>query len=154
MDRPTLAFSGAILALIATGFVVAFVALRGPAPQPDLSTPAGVTLAFALAERRGDADAAWDLLAPSVQARTSHDAFRARFPEGTKYEAPLLTTEDEHIDGNSARVVLVQTYPGTTDLFGTTSSSSGRQTVVLTRTTDTNAWRITIPPDGWLLAAR
>ena len=146
MDRPTLAFVGSILALIAIGFAVVFLYLRGPSPQPDLATPAGVTLALALAERHGDADTAWDLLAPSVQARSDRETFHTRFPNHhSEDDAPFLSTEDEHIDGDSARLVLVETYPGSTDLLGTSRSSDRRQTVWLTRTAD--GWRITVPPD-------
>ena len=77
MDRFTWIVVGGVLGLVVVGLSAATF-LRGREAPPDLNTPAGVVLAYALAERRGDPQTAWDLLAPSAQARIDHDRFLAR----------------------------------------------------------------------------
>jgi hypothetical protein len=149
MDRFTLAVVGGVLALVAAGLVTA-ATLRGQiGAQPDPGTPAGVVLAYALAEQRGDAQAAWDLLASSARQRADRDRFLARAghaePDNT-----YLSTEDQRIDGDTASVVLVQTYPGTGGILGRTSYTN-RATVRLIR--EPAGWRITVPPDDFLLLA-
>lgn len=147
MDRLTLAVVGGVLTLVAAGLIVA-AAMRGQAATPpDLSTPRGVALAYALAEQRGDPQAAWDLLAVSTQGRADRERFLAR--AGTSDpEDTYLTTEDERIDDGSASVVLVRTFPSSGGIFARTSYTN-RTTVRLTREAD--AWRITVPPDDYLL---
>ena len=149
MDRFTLAVVGGVLALVAAGLVTAGT-LRGQiGARPDPSTPAGVALAYALAEQRGDPQAAWDLLASSAQQRADRERFLARAghaePDNT-----YLSTEDERLDGDTASVVLVQTYPGTGGIFGRTSYTN-RATVRFIR--EPAGWRITVPPDDFLLLA-
>jgi hypothetical protein len=147
MDRFTWIVSGGVVGLVVVGLAVA-IFLRGREAPPDLNTPAGVVLAYALAERRGDPQTAWDLLAPSAQARTDHDRFLARAGNVGGGEREYLTTEDERIDADGASVVLVQTSTGSGGLFGSSSYAS-RSTVRLTRQgTD---WRIVVPPDDYLL---
>jgi hypothetical protein len=147
MDRFTIAVVGGVMALVVAGLVAAAV-LRGHAPQPDLSTPSGIVLAYALAEQRGDGQAAWELLATSVQTRNSRDQFLVRF--GSRGgDREYLTTEDERIDTDGASVVLVRTYPSSGGLFGS-SSYTNRNTVRLAR--EASSWRITVPPDPYVLA--
>lgn len=146
MDKFTLAVVGGVVGLVVAGLVVAAV-LRGHTPEPDLGTPSGIVMAYALAEQRGDPQAAWDLLATSVQTTNSRDQFLARSGNrGNNRE--YLTTEDERIDADGASVVLVRTYPGSGGLLGGGSSTS-RSTVRLTR--EGSAWRITVPPDPYVL---
>jgi hypothetical protein len=149
MDRFTLAVVGGVLALVATGLVAAAV-VRGHSPQPDLSTPSGVVLAYALAEQRGDGQAAWELLATTVQVRTSRDQFLVRFGNRSR-DRQYVTVEDERLDAigsSGASVVLVRTYPDSGGLFGS-SSYTNRTTVRLTE--ESSGWRITVPPDPYLL---
>jgi hypothetical protein len=146
MDRFTVAVVGGVIGLVVAGLVAAAV-MRGRAPQPDLSTPSGIVLAYGLAEQRGDGQAAWELLATSVQAKNSRDQFLVRF-SGHGSEPQYLAAEDERIDAAGASVVLVRTYPGSGGLFGSSSYSS-RNTVRLTR--ETVGWRITVPPDPYVL---
>src|SRR6266852_4776827 len=128
MDRFTVAVVGGVIGLVVAGLVAAAV-LRGRAPQPDLSTPSGIVLAYGLAEQRGDGQAAWELLAASVQSRNSRDQFLVRFgSRGSDRE--YLTTEDERIDTEGASVVLVRTYPSTRGVFSS-SSYTNRNTVRL-----------------------
>ena len=70
MTRFTWAIVIGVLALVGVALVLAFATPRAVAP-PDLSTPEGVTLAFALALQAGDLDQAWALLAPAAQAQTT-----------------------------------------------------------------------------------
>lgn len=148
MDRITWIVVGGVVGLVVIGLVAAAM-LRGHEAVPDLNTPAGVVLAYALAEQGGDPQTAWDLLAASVQARADHDRFLARAADrGGNNDAAYLSTEDERLDANGASVVLVQTYPGSGGLFGSRSYSS-RSTVRLTR--QSAEWRIIVPPDDYLL---
>ena len=146
MDRLTVGVVGGVLGLVVAGLVTAAI-LGGRQPRPDLNTPSGVVLAYALAEQRGDGAAAWDLLASSVQARNNRDQFLVRFgsrSNGHEY----LTTEQEVIDASGASVVLVRTSAASDGIFGSTAYSS-RSTVRLTR--ESAGWRITVPPDPYLL---
>jgi hypothetical protein len=148
MDRFTWIVVGAVVGLVGIGLAAA-VLLRGHEASPDLHTPAGVVLAYALAEQRGDPQAAWDLLATGAQARADHDRFLARAGNGGG-DREYLTTEDERIDPDGASVALVQTYAGSGGLFGS-SSYVNRTTVRLTR--QGADWRIVVPPDDYLLSA-
>ena len=145
MDRFTVAVVGGVIGLVVAGLVAAAV-LRGHAPQPDLSTPSGIVLAYGLAEQRGDGQAAWDLLATPVQSRNSRDQFLVRF--SGHGEPQYLTAEDERIDADGASVVLVRTYPASGGIFGG-SGYTNRNTVRLAR--EASGWRITIPPDPYVL---
>src|SRR5439155_19330551 len=109
------------LALGAAGVVVA-ASLRGRDVTPDITTPAGVTLTYALAEGRGDGAIAWGLLASDVRARYDRDQFVLRTSHAGE-DRTFLTTEDERIDGDTASVVLVRTYAGSPGFFGSTGSA-------------------------------
>jgi hypothetical protein len=146
MDKFTMAVVGGVLGLVVAGLVAAAI-LRGHAPQPDLSTPSGIVLAYGLAEQRGDGQAAWELLATSVQTRNSRDQFLVR-TSGPGSEPEYLTTEDERVDADGASVVLVRTFPGSGGIFGR-SSYTNRNTVRLAR--EASGWRITVPPDPYVL---
>jgi hypothetical protein len=145
MDRFTWAIVGGVLALVVGGLVAA-ATIRGRETAPDLNTPSGVVLAYALAEQRGDGQAAWDLLAPSVQARANRDRFIARLGSHATDRA-YLSVESERLEADGASVVLVRTYPGSGILGG--SSYNNRSTVRLGR--EPVGWRITAPPDEYLL---
>jgi hypothetical protein len=146
MDRFTLAVVGGVVGLVVAGLAAA-VMLRGHTAQPDLSTPSGIVLAYALAEQRGDGPAAWDLLAAPVQTRYSRDQFLVRVGNSGS-DREYLTTADEQIETDGASVVLVRTYPGSGGLFAS-SGYSNRATVRLAR--EASGWRITVPPDPYVL---
>jgi hypothetical protein len=147
MDRLTLGLAGGVLALVLTGVVVA-ASLRGQDAAPDLSTPGGVALGYALAEQRGDPGAAWELLASSAQAATTRDQFILR-AGGPREERGFYSTEDERVTGDSATVVLVHTYPSSGGFLSGGRSYADRTTVLLVR--EAPGWRITVPPDRWVL---
>ena len=149
MDRFTLAVVGGVLALVAAGLIAAASLRTQTASPPDLTTPRGVALAYALAEQRGDPQAAWDLLATSTQQRGDRERFLAR-AGSSEPDKTFITTEDERLNGDGASVVLVRTYAGTGGIFGRTSYTD-RTTVRLTRESDN--WRITVPPDDYLLVS-
>jgi hypothetical protein len=144
MDRFTLGIVGGVLALIIAALVAA-ASLHRAAP-PDLDTPSGVVLAYTLAEQRGDAPAAWELLASSVQARADRDRFLAWAGRSSSTDH-YCTTDDERLDANGASVVLVCTAPASGGLFSHPSSS--RTTVRLIH--ESAGWRISVPPDDYLL---
>jgi hypothetical protein len=146
MDRLTWTIVGGVLSLVAAGLILASVA-RDQAPPPDLSTPSGVVVAYALAEQRGDGSAAWNLLASTAQARGDRDHFVAG-ASGRADERASLTTENERVDGDSATVVVVRTETASRGLLGS-GSSSYRNTVALVR--EDGHWRISVPPDEYLL---
>jgi hypothetical protein len=148
MDRFTWIVVGSVVGLVVIGLAAAAL-LRGREAPPDLNTPAGVVLAYALAEQRGDPQTAWDLLATSVQARTDHNRFLARAGSRGGGDREYLTTEDERIDTDGASVVLVRTYTGSGAVFGS-SSYANRTTVRLTR--QGADWRIVVPPDDYLIS--
>jgi hypothetical protein len=146
MDRFTYIIVGGVLALVVAGLSAAAIA-RGRETPPDLTTPSGVVLAYALAEQRGDGQAAWELLAPSAQARADHDRFVARAANNSADRA-YLGTENERVTGDSASVVLVRTYPASGGLLSG-NSYTRRSTVQLTH--DAAGWRISVPDDDYLL---
>ena len=148
MDRVTWIVVGGVIGLVVIGLAAATL-LRGHETPPDLHTPGGVVLAYALAEQRGDAQTAWDLLAPAAQARADHDRFLARAGSRGGSDREYLTTEDERVDADGASVVLVRTGTGSGDLFGS-NSYANRTTVRLAR--QGADWRITVPPDDYLLS--
>jgi hypothetical protein len=147
VDRFTWIVVGGVIGLVVSGLAIATV-VRGRELPPDLNTPHGVVLAYALAEQRGDPQTAWDLLAPAAQARSDHDRFLARAGSRGGGSTEYLTTEDERIDADGASVVLVETTPGSGDLFGH-SSYANRNTVRLRQ--QGSAWRIVVPPDDYVL---
>jgi hypothetical protein len=150
VDRFTVGIAGGVLLLVAAGLAAAALQ-RARSSPPDLSTPSGVVLAYALAEQRGDAEAAWNFLAPATQGRADKDRFLAavgRTDTGTTTQ--YLSTEDERVDGDTASVVLVRTYAAAGAILAT-QSFSNRTTVRLTR--DPGGWRITVPPDEYNLVS-
>jgi hypothetical protein len=147
MDRFTWIVVGGVVGLVVVGLAAATF-VRGRQSPPDLHTPAGVVLAYALAEERGDAQTAWDLLASSAQARADHDRFLARASRTGSGQREYLTVEDERIDADGASVVLVRTQANSGGLFSNTSYAN-RTTVRLTR--QGSEWRIVVPPDDYLL---
>ncbi len=152
MDRFTWGIAAGVVVLVLVGVGTA-VALRGQAAPPDLTTPSGVTLAYALALQRGDAERAWELLAGSAQASTTRERFlqRAGGARGPD-DRVRLATEDEQVAGDTARVDLVRTYPGGGLLSFGAPAPSTHSTVRLVR--EGSQWRISVPPDPLLLLDR
>jgi hypothetical protein len=150
VTRSTWAIVGGVLGLVVLALVLAAV-MPSRQPAPDLTTPDGTTLAYAVAVQRGDLDQAWDLLATSAKTQVSRDRFitRAEALRGS-YERARLSSEDARTEGDTARVDLVRTYPSSGGPFGLGSSSySNRSTVRLVR--ENGQWRIATPPDPFVI---
>ncbi|HEY3062609.1 MAG TPA: hypothetical protein VGL99_26860 [Chloroflexota bacterium] len=151
MTRFTWTIVVGVVGLVALALLLAFLSPTRD-PVSDLSTPDGVTLAYALAVQRGDLDRAWELLAESAKAQTSKDRFIARI-EGFRsgYQRARLSVEDVRLEGESARVDLVRTYPSSGGLLGLGGAGSyaNRNTVRLVR--ENGQWRISTPPDPFVL---
>lgn len=153
-DRLTLVVASTVVGLVVVAIAVAALS-RGRDVAPDLGTPEGVVLAYTQAEGRGDGAAAWDLLARSAQARGNRDQFIARVGSGEAgfSRNAYISTEAAQVDsgGLDASVVLVRRLAGSGGLFPAPSSSI-RTTVRLTR--QDGQWRITVPPNDYLLIPR
>lgn len=153
MDRFTWGVVVAVLVLVAAGVGTA-VAVRGREVPPDLSTPAGVTLAYALAVQRNDGPAAWDLLAAATQAGARREQFIQRVAARSGWDdRARVSIEDERIQGqNSATVTLVRSRPGgggaASWLFGD-SGYTARNTVTLVL--EGGQWKVRTTPDPHLL---
>jgi hypothetical protein len=150
VTRSTWAIVGGVLGLVVLALGLA-VAMPSRQPTPDLNTPDGVTLAYALAVQRGDLDQAWDLLSATVKTQVTKDRFITRV-EATRssYQRARLSIEDPRVEGETARNDLVRTYPSSGGLFGLGNGSySNRSTVRLAR--ESGQWRIATPPDPYVI---
>ena len=111
-----------------------------------------MTLAFALALQAGDLDQAWSLLAP-VGSGADHERslYLARRRDcGAPISARGSVCRTRDVDGDTARTDLIRTSPSSGGLFGLGDSSySNQNTVRLAR--ENGQWRITAPPDPFLL---
>jgi hypothetical protein len=140
-----------VLILVAVSIGVAILQPRTQ-PAPDLTTPEGVVLAYALAVQRGDPEAAWELLSSSARNQTTRERFLARAAglSGT-YARARLSVEDVRVDGDAARVELVRTYRGESVPFpfGSGGTYHNRNTVRLVR--EEGMWRMSTPPEPFLL---
>ena len=146
VDRLTLGLIGGVLVLVVVGLGSAAIVGRNAAP-PDLGSPGGVALAYALAEQKGDGPTAWSLLGASTQAKADRDRFLARagnYRPANEY----VSLESEKIDGDEATVTLVRSRRET-GIFDSAYSYS--ETFRLVR--EPAGWRITVPPDEYLLVA-
>jgi hypothetical protein len=152
VDRFTAAIVAGVLVLVVVGVAVA-VLLRGQEVKPDLGTPGGVAMAYELALQRGDAEQAWDLLATSAKANASREEFLLRAGGRRSVEdRSRLSIDAEEVTGETARVELTRTYPGSGGPFGLGGSYSQRMTVRLVR--EGGSWRITVPSEPYLLTSR
>jgi len=148
VDRFTWGIVVGVLLLVGGGVAVA-ARLQSRDATPDLTSPAGVTLAYAQAVRGGDGDRAWSLLAAPAQAGTTRERFLLRIATmGQGNNRVRLAVEGERVDGDTAHLVLLRTY--TSDglgLFG--GPSPQRSPVTLMR--DGGQWRILVPPDPFVI---
>jgi hypothetical protein len=142
-----------VLALVVLSVGLA-VALPRTEQPPDLSTPEGVVLAYALAMQRGEPEAAWDLLSREAKSQTTRERFLALTSGMTgAYERARLSIENVRIEGDTARAELVRTYAGSGGPFGLGGSPySNRNTVRLGR--ENGTWRISTPPEAFVLEPR
>lgn len=149
VDRFTRAIVVGVLVLVVGGVgTAAFLQSREQAP--DLSSPAGVTIAYAQAVGRGDGERAWSLLSAAAQGQSSRERFLLRVAGMRSGNGRVrLATESERVEADVAHLDLVRTYPqsGGIALFG--DSAPQRSSVTLVR--EGGQWRILVPPDPFVL---
>ncbi|HEX2033212.1 MAG TPA: hypothetical protein VHS99_03425 [Chloroflexota bacterium] len=148
IDRFT--WSVVALAIVLVAAAVGSVALlQDTAPPPDLSRPEGVVRAYVEAIDSEHPERAWDLLHPSARDRTTREEFIRRATELTRDRVVRVVIDSVEVDGGTAVVRLSRTYgSGRVGLFG----SSGYTTTTTVRLErDGGAWRITVPPEPFLL---
>jgi hypothetical protein len=151
VSRFTWAIVGGVLALVVISLALAVI-LQSREPTLDLTTPSGVTLAFVLALQRGEGERAWDLLASSARAQTTRERFLVASSNFRNlYERARLSVENDRVEGDTARLDLVRTFPNGGP-FGFGASSVQRQTVRLVR--EQGEWRVETPPDSLVLLNR
>jgi hypothetical protein len=146
MDRFTLGVVvGAVLLVIAA--VVSVALLQGQSAAPDLSTPEGVVRAYYAALDQGRPEQAWDLLSSRAQAQTTRDDFIQRAISFRPGREQRVTIDSVEIVGDTANVNLSLTFSGG-GLFGGGSYS---QTVRVRLDREGGQWRITVPPQPYLI---
>jgi hypothetical protein len=137
---------GAVL-LVAAGLASVTVLQRPPAPT-DLSTPEGVVRAYVTAIETQHPDEAWDLLTAGARGGLTRDEFVRRTSAQSRPRSGRLAIDSVAVEGSTARVELSRTYEGSGGLFGS-SSYSTTNTVRLER--EGGQWRISVPPEPYLL---
>jgi hypothetical protein len=135
---------GAVLLVLAA--VGSVAVLQARAAAPDLSTPEGVVRAYFTGLDAGRPDQVWDLLSSTARAGTTRDEFIQRATSYRPSGDARITVDSVTIDGDTAVVRLSRTYGGG-GLFG--GGGSSRVTVRLDR--EGGVWKITVPPDPYLI---
>ncbi len=147
MDRFTWGIVVGAVLLVAVGLASVTLARRPVAP-PDFSTPEGVVRAYVTALDSQHPEQAWDLLTTGARAGITRDEFirRATIEGGPRYAR--VAVESAVVEGDTARVELARTFAGSGGLVGSADYTQ-RTTVRLER--ESGAWRISVPPDPYLL---
>jgi hypothetical protein len=146
MDRFTLGVVvGAVLLVIAA--VVSVVLLQGQSAAPDLSTPEGVVRAYYAALDQGHPEQAWDLLSSRARAQTTRDEFIQRAISFRPGREQRVTIDSVEIVGDTANVNLSLTSSG----GGLLGGGSYSQTVRVRLDREDGQWRITVPPQPYLI---
>jgi hypothetical protein len=148
VDRFTWAVvAGAVLlVLVAVGSVAV---LQSRTVEPDLSTPEGVVRAYYAALQEGRPDRAWDLLSSTAKAGTTREEFIRRATGFTPGFGARITFDSVETEGDTAVVRLSRNFGGG-GLFG---SSGGGTPITVRLDREGGAWRITVPPDPFLIQA-
>lgn len=155
IDRFTAGIVAVVLALIVVAVGVSIVA-RGREIIPDPASPGGVAYLYMRAMADGLPEQAWDLLAAGTKAANSRDKFIARasqeFPRGGESNS-RFAIEDERIAGSIATLQVIRYYgSGGGGLFNFGGDGTSKQAVRLVQ--EGGVWRITQPPDAYLLQGR
>lgn len=151
MTRFTWGIVIGVLGLVAVSLALAF-ATPSREPTPDLGTPEGVVLAYALAFQRGDAEAAWQLMAESAKGQTTKDRFASRMDNiKSSYARVRLGVENPRVVGDTATADLVRSGSSSRGPFGIgfDSGYTNRSSVRLVR--ENGNWRISGPPEPYVL---
>jgi hypothetical protein len=146
VDRFTWAIvGGAVLLVVAA--VTSVALLQSRSMPPDLSTPAGVVRAYYIAIDEGRPERAWDLLSSTARSGTTRDEFIRRATSFRTSSEARVSIDGVEIEGDTANVRLGRTYGG-----GGLFDSGGSTTYVRVRLDrEGGAWRITVPPDPYLI---
>jgi hypothetical protein len=148
MDRFTWGIAAGAAALVAAA-LISVIVLQRTAPPPDLSRPDGVVRAYVEALETGRPERAWDLLAESARRGVSRETFIQRATAiKSGPQTARITIEEVVIEGNTARVELGHTYESSGGPFGSSVYTS-RSVARLER--EGGEWRITVPPEPYLL---
>lgn len=144
-DRFVIGVVVGVLVLVAAGILTVLL-LPTAQTYVDDATPAGVVHNYYVALEQGDLRRAYDYLAPSLQARVSYDRFAAEGggglgPPGRRARVVIDEVREE---GDTARVVVMLTYPQEGWLFFGGGSYSLQENLVLRRGPE--GWRISDGP--------
>ena len=155
IDRFTAAIVVVVLALIVVAIGVSIVA-RGREIIPDPATASGVTYQYLRALADGQPEQAWELLAAGVKTDNTREKFIAgasqQYPRGNESNN-RFAIEDERLIGSTATVQIIRYHgSGGGGLFNFGGDSTSTQTVRLVR--ESGTWRITQPPDAYMLQGK
>ena len=150
MDRFTWGIVVGALVLVIAGLGTVVLTQR-QAPPPDLSQPEGIVRAYVEALDSGHPEQAWDLLAASARSGSTRDSFIARATASSsgRQREGRLTIESVVVEGSVSRVELARTFDSGGGLFGASGQYTNRSTVRLER--EAGQWRITVPPEPYLI---
>jgi hypothetical protein len=137
-----------VLVLVGVGIGVAIVVGRTE-PQPDVSTPEGVTLTYELAIQRGEPDVAWNLLSTDAQVATTRQEFLARAAGLANRSDVRLSVENVRTVGDTTHLDVVRTIPTSGFLGFGAGSFTIRNSVTLVR--ERGAWRISVPSEPYVI---
>jgi hypothetical protein len=148
MDRFTwgVVAGAVLLVLVAVGSVGV---LQTRAATVDLTRPEGVIRAYYAAFEADRPERAWDLLSSTATSRTTRDSFIQRATGYRPSHNARITVDRVEVEGETAYAYLSIAYGGGGLLDSGTSART--ETVRLDR--EGGQWRITVPPDPYLLEA-
>ena len=143
LDRFTLGIAVGVVALVVALFLVVLGQPTDAGPV-DESRPAGVVHNYYLALLRDDPKTAYAYLSADAQARLPYERFAAR----PAYRGPQrrLRIDEEHLEGDTARVLVRWTYTSGGFFPFSTGEYSNEQTIVLRL--ENGAWKIAQQPFG------
>jgi len=147
MDRFTWGIVAGAVLLVALGLASVTV-LRRPVAAPDLSTPDSVVRAYVTALDTGHPEQAWDLLTTGARAGITRDEFIRRATTEGRPRYSRVAIDSTVVEGDTARVELSRTFEGSGGLFG---SEAYTQPTTVRVERENGAWRISVPPDPFLL---
>jgi hypothetical protein len=146
MDRFTWGVvAGAVLLVLVA--IASVAVLQTRSATVDLSRPEGVIRAYYEALDAGRPERAWDLLSSTARSRTTRDTFIQRATGYRPSRNARITVDRAEIEGDTAYVYLSITYGG----GGLLDSGSSTSTVTVRLDRESGQWRITVPPDSYLI---
>ena len=141
----------AAVALLTVTALGSLLINRANQRQPDLSTPDGVVTAYIQAIQAGDADTAWNLLAPErvqqppLKTGNTKEQFQSQVQSNRRQSSSRIRISSVTTSGDTATVV-VEITQTSGDLFS--GAYSHFETVTLRR--EGASWLITSDAYPWL----